>query len=155
MGNATLSDSLESWKDIADYLQRDVRTVQRWEKTAGLPIHRVQESKSGSVFAYRSEIENWRHKRSVNIARDRLPVIPTEDKSTDPKAMVANKSRWHTLIVLFIGFSLGAACGLLVSHVLQTTALGQTRTASAKTHGARANIRPSVSERVGESAIKE
>src|SRR5215469_3311049 len=31
---------LDSWQDIAEYLGREVRTVQFWEKNAGLPIHR-------------------------------------------------------------------------------------------------------------------
>ena len=31
---------LDSWKEIAAYLGRDVRTVQRWERREGLPIHR-------------------------------------------------------------------------------------------------------------------
>src|SRR5579864_8507565 len=34
---------LEAWKDIAAYLRRDIRTVQRWEKSLGLPIHRFQD----------------------------------------------------------------------------------------------------------------
>ena len=34
------SDRLDSWKEIARYLNRDVRTVQRWEETGGLPVYR-------------------------------------------------------------------------------------------------------------------
>src|SRR4051812_7262662 len=49
---------LDSWKSIADYLNRDVRTVIRWEKERGLPVHRVPGGKGG-VFAYRDEIEQW------------------------------------------------------------------------------------------------
>ena len=52
-------DRLESWKEIASYLKRDVRTVQRWEKTAGMPAHRLHIEKSGSVYAYRSELDAW------------------------------------------------------------------------------------------------
>jgi hypothetical protein len=35
-------DRLESWKEIAAYLQRDIRTVQRWERLNGLPVYRRQ-----------------------------------------------------------------------------------------------------------------
>ena len=43
---------LESWKEIATYLRRDVTTVQRWEKREGLPVHRHQHDRQGTVFAY-------------------------------------------------------------------------------------------------------
>lgn len=54
---------LESWKEIAAYLGRDARTVQRWERRDGLPIHRLQHSKLGSVFAYTAELDAWREAR--------------------------------------------------------------------------------------------
>lgn len=53
------SDLLESWKEIASYLKRDVRTVQRWEKREGLPVHRHQHDERASVFAYKSELDAW------------------------------------------------------------------------------------------------
>ena len=56
---STLGDRLDSWKEIAAFLQRDVRTVQRWEKHAGLPIHRHADARLRSAYAYRSEVEAW------------------------------------------------------------------------------------------------
>src|SRR5215472_3690669 len=55
---------LESWKEIAVYLRREVRTVQLWEKREGLPVHRHFHHQLGSVFALRSEIDAWRRKVS-------------------------------------------------------------------------------------------
>jgi eukaryotic-like serine/threonine-protein kinase len=55
----TPADRLDSWKEIASYLKRDVRTLQRWEKEEGLPVHRQPHSKQGSVYAYRPEIDSW------------------------------------------------------------------------------------------------
>ena len=52
-------DRLDSWKEIAVYLRRDVKTVQRWERREGLPVHRLHHDKLGSVFAYRGEIDAW------------------------------------------------------------------------------------------------
>jgi hypothetical protein len=52
-------ERLDSWKQIADYLQRDARTVRRWEKTLALPIRRVPGGRGHSVFAYVAEIEAW------------------------------------------------------------------------------------------------
>ena len=54
---------LDSWKEIADYLDREVRTVQRWEKTEGLPVHRHEHQKKSTVYAYTSELDDWRKKR--------------------------------------------------------------------------------------------
>jgi Tol biopolymer transport system component len=50
---------LDSWKEIAAYLKRDIRTVQRWEKLEGLPVRRHQHQKRGSAFAYRDELDAW------------------------------------------------------------------------------------------------
>lgn len=66
------SDRLETWKEIAVYLQRDVRTVQRWEASEQLPVRRHQHKKRGSVSASRSEIDRWREQRrpaAVNSPR--------------------------------------------------------------------------------------
>ncbi len=56
---------LESWKAIASYLGRDVRTIQRWERSEGLPVHRHVHGERGSVHALRSEIDAWRAARDV------------------------------------------------------------------------------------------
>ena len=40
-------DRLDSWKEIAAYLNRDVTTVQRWEKREGMPVHRQLHDKTG------------------------------------------------------------------------------------------------------------
>ena len=56
---------LDSWKAIADYLGRDVRSVQRWESERGLPVHRIPGVKGGGVFAYTAEIEAWLHGKSA------------------------------------------------------------------------------------------
>jgi tetratricopeptide (TPR) repeat protein len=58
--NASIrGDRLDSWKEIATYLRREVRTVQLWEKNEGLPIHRHFHKRLGSVYALRSEIDVW------------------------------------------------------------------------------------------------
>src|SRR5882762_11134990 len=59
-----LSDKkLVSWKEIAAYLGREVRTVQRWENTEGLPVHRHEHLKKSTVYAYASELDEWFRKR--------------------------------------------------------------------------------------------
>jgi TolB-like protein/Tfp pilus assembly protein PilF len=54
---------LESWGEIATYLRRDIRTVQRWEHLHGLPVRRLLIGKSGQVYAYRSELDRWMEQR--------------------------------------------------------------------------------------------
>jgi len=56
---------LESWKEIAAYLGRDVTTVRRWEKREGLPVYRLQHSKLGSIYAYTSELDAWRDRETL------------------------------------------------------------------------------------------
>jgi hypothetical protein len=52
-------ERLDSWKEIADYLGHDVRTVIRWEKERGLPVRRLPGGKRQSVFAVIAEIDGW------------------------------------------------------------------------------------------------
>src|SRR5690348_4203864 len=58
-------DRLDSWKEIAAYLNRDVTTVQRWEKREGMPVHRHVHDKLGSVYAFRSELDAWMGRRQA------------------------------------------------------------------------------------------
>ncbi len=58
-------DRLDSWKEIAAYLNRDVATVQRWEKREGMPVHRHVHNKLGSVYASRAELDAWTRSRSL------------------------------------------------------------------------------------------
>src|SRR5262249_49261070 len=49
---------LDSWKEIAAFFERDERTVRRWEKERGLPIHRIPGNR-GSVYAIPAELMAW------------------------------------------------------------------------------------------------
>src|ERR1700756_2275452 len=59
LGGRAVDDRLDSWKEIAAYLKKEVRTVQRWEKSSGLPVRRLTHGKLGTVFAYKSELDAW------------------------------------------------------------------------------------------------
>jgi len=50
---------LDSWKEIAGYLNRHVTTIRRWEKHEGLPVHRHRHAKLGSIYAYTRELDAW------------------------------------------------------------------------------------------------
>src|SRR5690348_1970497 len=63
--NPEPQQKLESWKEIAAYLQRDVKTAHRWEKHEGLPIHRHTHKSRSSVYAFPAEIDAWKHSRKA------------------------------------------------------------------------------------------
>jgi len=66
---------LDSWKQIAVFLQRGVRTVQRWEREEGLPVHRHRHSMGGTVFALASEIQKWLKSRAADECAE-TPAMP-------------------------------------------------------------------------------
>lgn len=79
------ADRLDSWKEIAVYLKRDVRTVQRWEKTENLPVHRHLHEKQGTVYAFKSKIGAWsqgRHLQEDEPAADvdGLSAFPEDEQ---------------------------------------------------------------------------
>jgi len=77
------SDRLDSWKEIAGYLRRDERTVRRWEKSEGLPVHRHVHEQRASVFAYRHEVDAWLERRGEIDAAE---AGPPGNRAKDPPA---------------------------------------------------------------------
>src|SRR6266571_616264 len=73
--SSALKKRLDSWKEIATYLNRTERTVIRWEKTRGLPVHRLPGGQA--VFAYRHELDAWLKSGSA------MRPIPDEEKPKD------------------------------------------------------------------------
>jgi TolB-like protein/tetratricopeptide (TPR) repeat protein len=61
------ADRLDSWKGIASYLGRQIRTVQLWEKREGLPVHRHVHKARGTVYAFLCELDSWKSSRQVCI----------------------------------------------------------------------------------------
>jgi hypothetical protein len=77
----TPQKTLESWKQIAAYLDRSERTVRRWEAHEGLPVHRREHEKQDTVFAYRHELETWSRLRTKQPA-------PVSDEAGAPLRLV-------------------------------------------------------------------
>ena len=55
----TSRDVLTGWKEVAAFLGRSVRTVQRWEKQMGLPVRRLKSEARSIPYALRSELSVW------------------------------------------------------------------------------------------------
>ncbi|MDZ7639057.1 MAG: hypothetical protein U5J83_12555 [Bryobacterales bacterium] len=92
---------LESWKEIAAYLDRDVSTVERWERHRGLPVRRIQGGKHGRVYAIKSELDAWKYQ-----------APPFEERSGDTPANQIDRReamRWalgSAAVALVVGIPL-------------------------------------------------
>jgi hypothetical protein len=72
---ASAGDRLDSWKEIAAYLRRSVRCVQRWEKNQGLPIFRHRHASGATVCAYHWELDAWWHGGGGGSEDSEAPLI--------------------------------------------------------------------------------
>jgi len=79
---------LEGWKQIAAYVHRDVRTVQRWERSEQFPVHRQLHHKLGNVLTHKEEIDQWTASRRSSQGRGAtwsLAVRYFENRSSSQK----------------------------------------------------------------------
>jgi serine/threonine-protein kinase len=95
-------DRLDSWKEIAAYLNRSERTVRRWEESEELPVHRLQHDKRGSVDAYARELDAWRASRRLV---DNTPDEPPQSRRRLQLGWLAGGIL--TLVVLAVAFVVG------------------------------------------------
>jgi TolB-like protein len=88
--NTESAKTLVSWKEIAVFLNRAERTVKRWEKERGLPVHRVPGGEHGSVFAYTSELSAWLTGKGAELeADDPASGNPDGGQAANPVALHA------------------------------------------------------------------
>ena len=80
--DASPEGRLDSWKEIAAYLSRGIRTVQRWEREEGLPVHRLVHEKRGSIYARKDELAAWWESRRQTLAN---PVASEPDRPPTPR----------------------------------------------------------------------
>ena len=76
---------LSSWKEIAHFFGKGVRTVQRWEKTLNLPIRRPPGAPSNVVLARTSDLEAWMHRSSGKAAMHETdaPVLSAKESVSE------------------------------------------------------------------------
>ncbi len=82
---------LNGWKEIALHLGKGARTVQRWEKLYGLPVHRLGREGGEIVFAFRDEIDRWvaRTERERAANGDEPPGDPEAEAGGDRPGLPA------------------------------------------------------------------
>lgn len=85
---------LGSWKEIAAHLGRAVRTVQRWEREQGLPVHRLPHNKLSSVYAYSNELDEWWELRRNTVEPTDMADSPPEtpDPATESAASITERA---------------------------------------------------------------
>jgi len=93
-------DRLDSWKEIAAYLNRDVTTVQRWEKREGMPVHRHLHDRKGSVYAFRAELEAWAGSRNLRAAQENGSNAPAPSEPPPRAAISTFLARWKFALPL-------------------------------------------------------
>jgi tetratricopeptide (TPR) repeat protein len=81
-----------------------VRTVQRWEKSEGLPVYRHIHKKLGTVYAYASELDAWWN--------NRRPRLEAEEAQETKEA--GKKWRRWMLAAALAGLAIAVATGLLL-----------------------------------------
>ena len=82
-GSSFRQARMDTWKSIARYLARSTRTVQRWHREYGLPVHRLG-GKTGSIFAYADELDNWLRNRD-STTKNSLIELPRQALSGGPE----------------------------------------------------------------------
>jgi len=100
------ADRLDSWKEIAVYLGRDERTVRRWEKSEQLPVHRHVHQKGSSVYAFKSELDQWRAARRLES-----DAVPAADE-----APAEAPSGWNLVTPAVLSVLLLAAVGGVLAY---------------------------------------
>ncbi|WP_158945096.1 PD40 domain-containing protein [Granulicella sp. S190] len=109
-----LEDRLDSWKEIAAYLKRDVTTVQRWEKREGMPVHRHLHDRMGSVYASRADLDAWMRSRNLQPAQENGNIATVEDLPAPTPQLATSRSlaRWRLILPL------AAAAALVIGAAL-------------------------------------
>ncbi|MGD0444666.1 MAG: hypothetical protein ABSA39_12090 [Edaphobacter sp.] len=103
-------DRLDSWKEIAAYLNRDVTTVQRWEKREGMPVHRHLHDKMGSVYASQAELDAWTRTRNLLPAQENGNNAPSPNRSEPLLQSTTSifRSNWKFYSLMATGVAIAA-----------------------------------------------
>ena len=106
---------LDSWKEIAAYLNRDVTTVQRWEKREGMPVYRHQHDRMGSVYAFRSELDAWALSRNIPAGTENgKSASSLETPAPSPRTEISSsRTRWKPIVGLTLALAVLAIGAVL------------------------------------------
>lgn len=115
---------LDSWKEIAAFFGRDERTVKRWEKERGLPVHRVPGGVRGGVFAYAAELSQWLKEPGATVTESSDPASAAEanvssgDAIREPEAVISKPVLAPAIPARSSRFQVARILGLLLAILL-------------------------------------
>ena len=143
MGKPADKPRMDSWKEIAAHLGCDQRTAKRWEKTRGLPVHRLPGARSG-VFAFEAEIDAWKRQGAVEVRAEaelgEHETVDAEDAGSQQDEVVAEgvnrrlPGSWPAWAGgLMVAMLVAAGVVLGVQHWRARGGLGNTVAATMKT----------------------
>ena len=113
-------DRLDSWKEIAAYLKRDVTTVQRWERRERMPVHRHLHDRMGSVYAFSSELDAWVQSRKLRL--EELSAERPAEGEVDVQPTGTSRARLWLAVGGVAGLALFAATYVMLrGHTGHTT----------------------------------
>jgi TolB-like protein len=115
---------LDSWKEIASYVKRDVSTVQRWEKREGMPIHRHVHDKRGSIYAFGSELDAWLQSRKLSLEEeeeDHGAETPADAEGDHRPSQTWGVRRWLVLAGVAAVALISVTYILTRSHAVNAT----------------------------------
>jgi len=138
---------LDSWKEIADYLRRDITTGKRWEKEKGLPVHRLPGGKRQPVFAYQDEINAW-SSGGENKGAPAAGQLPEQETEAALPSAALHAGAWRKagynlaaavilVVIAALAFRHSSTSQLKVSNYLPLTSDGRDKGGPLLTDGAR------------------
>jgi ElaB/YqjD/DUF883 family membrane-anchored ribosome-binding protein len=100
----TNDEVLNSWKEVATYMGRGVRTVQRWEQELGLPVRRPRGKSRSAVIAFRSELDQWLRRAPGEILQQEQAVEHAPLRRTTPeRATPQSQTKLHDNTTRLVG----------------------------------------------------
>jgi hypothetical protein len=92
-------EHLRGWKEIAAVVHASTRSAQRWERTMGLPVHRVQGLRGMQVFASREDLVRWMASDLGRRARESAVTNgdASDDHDVSQPEVVRRPWRWAVL----------------------------------------------------------
>lgn len=124
LSNQPSEPPLDSWKEIATYVKRDVSTVQRWEKREGMPVHRHVHDKRGSVYAFGSELDAWLQSRKLRLEEEENEhgvETPADAEGDHRPTQTWRLRRWLVLAGVAAAALIGITYITTRSHTVKAT----------------------------------
>jgi tetratricopeptide (TPR) repeat protein len=127
---------LDSWKEIAAFFGRDERTVKRWEKEKGLPVHRLPENTGARVFAFTDELTRWMNSpepASTRVVAEEQRAVTETDVSGGKPSLPRPLLRPWAAIALVVAILASASFMIAYKHDRSRSSASESASADTNT----------------------